>query len=363
MSTQSRSPDSQSPYIQDILSQPRILLDSVQRWDAAELTAACARIRAHGRIVLTGMGASYAALLPAWRLLVNAGFAAWLVDTADLLSLGPAFLTSQALVIVASQSGRSAEVVALMQSLTRASVIAITNEGTSPLALAAGQVLEIHAEKEHAVSTRSYVNTVALATSLACAVAACGTSTANGTSSLMGTSWSFTQDWARAADAMDAYLQHWRSRVDALKEEITASQHIFFLARGTSMAAALYGALINKEAAKQPVEAMNAAQFRHGPLELADERLATIILAGNDPGDRERNLRLARDIERYGGRSYWACSERAAPFRLLEIPAIQGPAVAALEILPLQLLSVALAEQKGLEPGAFRHLQKVTSVE
>jgi len=63
------------------------------------------------------------------------------------------------------------------------------------------------------------------------------------------------------ADGIERYLEHWRTRTDALKAALGIPDRLVLLARGASLAAAFYGALINKEAAKWPVEAMNAAQF------------------------------------------------------------------------------------------------------
>jgi glutamine---fructose-6-phosphate transaminase (isomerizing) len=74
-------------------------------------------------------------------------------------------------------------------------------------------------------------------------------------------------------------------------------------------------------------------------------------------------LRLAQDIARYGGKAVWLDAEPVSELPHLAIPRLAGPARSAVEAVPLQLLSVALAEQTGIEPGAFRHLQKVTVTE
>ena len=370
-------------YIIDILDQPEALRVGLSAWSRLDFKPIAASIRRSERVVLTGMGSSYAALLPAWRSLIKADIAAWLLDTAELLTLGSAFLTPNTLVIAASQSGRSAELIALNeQAQGRSPLIAITNDPASPITRGAAHVLELHSGVEYAVSTRSYLNTLALASILGSGV--CDESAHDPWAQAM-------KPWMDTPDPIEHYLEHWRARVDALKTALGSPDRLLLLARGSSLAAAFYGALINKEAAKWPVEAMNAAQFRHGPLELADSRLTALILAGNEPADRERNLRLASDVHRYGGRALWLDAEgesatstisnvsaevRKSPSPHRELPAVAAPAVpafnfprvpasacAAAEILPLQLLSVALAELAGIEPGVFRHLQKVTSVE
>src|SRR5262245_26105597 len=102
-----------SSYINDILGQPRALRAAFRAISTEELLTLGCLIRAHERIVLTGMGASLFAMLPAWRILVAAGIPAWHLDTAELLSLRNGLLTDRTLVIAASQSGRSAELVTL----------------------------------------------------------------------------------------------------------------------------------------------------------------------------------------------------------------------------------------------------------
>jgi glucosamine--fructose-6-phosphate aminotransferase (isomerizing) len=351
-------------YISDILYQPKALRMGLAGWKDVDFAPIVAQIRSSERVVFTGMGSSYAALLPAWRGLVKAGFSAWHLNTAELLTLGRDFLKPNALIIAASQSGRSAEIIALKdQARGRAPIIALTNEPASPMTQQAAHVLELHSGVERAVSTRSYLNTLALASILATAVCNKG-------------SWADAiTPWTDAPAIIEGYLEDWRLRVNALKVALGTPDRLILLARGASLAAAIYGALIGKEAAKWPLEAMNAAQFRHGPLELADPRLTALILAGEEPADRDRNLRLASDVHRYGGRALWLDVKREEysavdqlgwiEFHppLIELPHMPATTRPAAEILPLQLLSVALAELTGVEPGVFRHLQKVTSVE
>jgi glutamine---fructose-6-phosphate transaminase (isomerizing) len=333
-------------YVADILSQPSALRALQARRSNHEPAAAI--IRARGQIVLTGMGASFAALWPAWRRLVNAGLSAWHIETAELLSLGGLLRKPGMVFIAASQSGRSAELLSLAERIHAAHpLIAITNDPASPLATSATTVVEMHAGAEHAVSTRTYLNTLSVAGALVSAV--------NGEES--------TEADERIADAMDSYLEHWRSHVDSLKDRVGTPSRTVILGRDESFAAALYGGLILKEAAKWPVEGCTPAQFRHGPLEIADERLSALILAGTEPISRERNLKLANDIERYGGHAFWIDSEAIPGIRHIDMPRLTGAARAAAEVVPLQLLSVAIAELTGIEPGTFRHLSKVTTIE
>ena len=295
----------------------------------------------HDRVILTGMGASLAALRPAWMTLVASGVPAWLIETAELLNDAPALLAGDALVVAASQSGRSAEAVALVEA-SSATLVALTNDPSSPLAVGADVTVEIHAGVEHAVSTRSYVNTLAAAQLVGDALA--GRTVARGY-------------WGRGRGAGGVPRRRGRSMCAAVKAVVGVPERLYLLARGASLAAASCGALIAKEAAKRPVEAMSSPQFRHGPLELADERLTAIVLAGTG-ADRERNRRLYEDLERLGAVALWADVDGDIP---LAATSEDGRPMA--EIVALQLLTVALAELTGVPAGEFRHLEKVTTVE
>ena len=339
---------SSSAYLADILDQPRRLraLLLSRSWEAV---VPLAEESGFDRIVLTGMGASLFALWPAWLMLARAGRPAWLVETGELLHATPELMTSRTLVVAASQSGRSAEVVALGEHRSRFGLlVGLTNDTTSPLGEQSDVAIDIESGEERAVSTRSYVNTLAAA-ALAADILIGQTASSE---SLRG-----------GVEAIDAYLGSWRNRVDLIKEEIGLPQRLFLLGRGVSLAAAHCGALVIKEAAKWPAEAMSSGQFRHGPLELADPLMTAVILAGHMAPDRERNLRLLDDIERYGGRAALATPGLGGTRTTLPIASTVGPALAIAEVIALQLLSVAIAEQTGVEPGVFRHLGKITTVE
>jgi glucosamine--fructose-6-phosphate aminotransferase (isomerizing) len=108
---------------------------------------------------------------------------------------------------------------------------------------------------------------------------------------------------------------------------------------------------------------MSSGQFRHGPLELADPRMTAIVLAGDNHPDRQRNLRLLEDIDRYGGNGIWADTDSDTSHSNLALADADGAARGIAEIVAIQLVSVAIAEQTGIEPGVFRHLEKITTVE
>ena len=85
------------------------------------------------------------------------------------------------------------------------------------------------------------------------------------------------------------------------------------LARGGARAAAEMGALTLKEAVGLPVESLQAAQFRHGPLELAGPHLAAMVIA-TEPETRELDLAMADEL-RGLGTAVWTVTAGGAPGR------------------------------------------------
>jgi glucosamine 6-phosphate synthetase-like amidotransferase/phosphosugar isomerase protein len=73
------------------------------------------------------------------------------------------------------------------------------------------------------------------------------------------------------------------------------------------------------------------------------------------------NRNLVEDIRRAGGRAF-LCGAKTEfePMRLPEAPAALRPI---LEILPTQMISLALAALTGVEAGKFRKATKVTEKE
>jgi glucosamine--fructose-6-phosphate aminotransferase (isomerizing) len=202
-------------------------------------------------------------------------------------------------------------------------------------------VIELHSGEEHTVGTRSYLNS--LAAHLMATEAALGRPVPRDVYDMPGRLAGYLNQW-------DAHLAAWDA---AVSEEI-----LFTVGRGASLAAARTGALIVKEAAKTPLEAMSAPQFRHGPLEMADGRTCVIVLPGT-AAEAVPNDRLADDLSAVGANVVRLAGGRGPGPRMPEVRADGTRPIA--EIVPFQVLSVLLAQRRGLEPGAFRQIGKVTT--
>jgi glucosamine--fructose-6-phosphate aminotransferase (isomerizing) len=149
------------------------------------------------------------------------------------------------------------------------------------------------------------------------------------------------------------------------------------LARGRSRAAAEMAALLLKEAARFPAEAMEAGQFRHGPVELAGPGLAAFIVA-TEPSTHTLDRALAADLAASGAAVMLATNGEAVPPGTereagdgspawvhvvslgSSVPASLAPAVA---VIPMQLVAWRLSVDRDLDPMELRVATKVTTHE
>ena len=136
------------------------------------------------------------------------------------------------------------------------------------------------------------------------------------------------------------------------------------LGRGPARAAAEMGALTLKEAVGLPIESLETAQFRHGPLELAGPDLAAIVIA-TEPETRELDLRLAEELVGAGAAALVVVEDGGGPpgAMCLEIGRLDRALASAVSIVPAQLLAWKLAVHTGRPPGAYVRASKVTTRE
>jgi glutamine---fructose-6-phosphate transaminase (isomerizing) len=339
-----------NPYIKDILSQPSALREALDRYSSSTLERV--NTSDFDRIILSGMGSSYNAAYPALIQLSTQITPVQLVNAAELLHSLSGMIGTRSLLWLNSQSGRSAELVHLLDRIKTCSpacLLTFVNDSSSPMAERADVCIPIYAGTEATVSTKTYVNM--LAVNLLAAIQLGG-----------GDVDAAIREMRNAADAMDAYLSDWKTHVQELDSMLGDFDQLFLIGRGTSMSAVWNGSLINKEAAKSAFEGMHAADFRHGPLEIVAPGFAAVIFAGAGQTSA-LNRHLALEIISHGGKVIWVDSASDPEIPTLVLPVTSELSRPLVEILPMQMLTLAMARRKGLQAGQFRHVSKVTARE
>ncbi len=307
-------------------------------------------LKAFDRIVLTGMGGSDCATIPFELRLGRAGLPVWRLLSSRLLDMLE-LVTAETLLVITSQSGRSGEVVALLERLERRpkALVVVTNDGGRPLARAADHIVLLNSGREATVATKSYANTLAAFHRLAGLL--------------------LDKDDAQAVGEIRAAAQSLQARIDqddpAVEELVERmpglpSPRLALIGGGPDAATALAGAMILKEAAKVAAEGYVGGAFRHGPLELAGPRL-TAILFGRGSADESSPTALARDLAATGSTVVTIAPAAYEGSTLIAIPGATDLERLLHGMYVVQRLSVGLARKAGLVPGAFLYGQKITA--
>lgn len=341
---------SASPYIADIKEQPSALLRQADAVLPSELKSL--DLADYDRIILTGMGSSDYAGIPVERTLAARGLPVLRLDAGQLLDL-PQRATNRSLVWATSQSGRSGEVVALADQLVGQrrpkTVIATTNDPGSPLAEMSDILLELHSGDEATVSTKSYLNTLAVQRRAVAALLGKPVSEVDA---------DIRQTTSEVSDVVDAWSVP--TELARLAWNKPAARFAYVGIQDDS-ATALTGALITKEASKVPVEGYIGGAFRHGPLELAGDGLTVVLFGQGNDGDPFLPS-LARDLVSSGSTVLTVGPKPYAWTTHLPTPVRNSTlfrlAVGAVQV---QLLTIAFSQATGEIAGNFRFGQKITA--
>ena len=341
----------QGQYLRDLLNQPDSLRNTVEfLQESKELRSLASRLqkRKFKTIVLTGMGSSFHSLNPLLLQLGTAGHPAILVETSELIYYRRKLLSPDSLVVAVSQSGRSVEMIRLLsENRSRAPIIAVSNTADSPLTRRSSAAVLTRAGEEFSVSCKTYVCALMALKFLG--------------DQLCNVPWVRTRKELHAVvKPVTHYLARWKEYVESMIPGLTGIRQLFLVGRGSSLAAVGTGALILKESTQFPSEGLSSAAFRHGPFEMVGPETFVLVFAG-DSKTKELNMRLFEEVHANQG-----CAELVSQARgecgycLPNAPPSLSPV---LEILPVQMLTLALAAIKGREPGKFRLASKITTTE
>jgi glucosamine--fructose-6-phosphate aminotransferase (isomerizing) len=276
------------------------------------------------------------------------GFNCSIIESAELLHYQERFCAG-AVVVVVSRSGESVEIVKLQERLKDVAerTIGVTNEASSVLARSADVAVIVGSLADEMVAVQSYTGTVAallLLSGMVCGEfeARCG-------------------ELERVLAGMSPLIDSQIGNASEWDSFYRVGAPTYLLGRGPSYASALEGALLFSETAKEPAVGSAAGSFRHGPVEIVDSNFRAIVFA---PAGRTRelNLGLARDLVRFGGmvRVVGNFGDDYAGLTFVEVPGISEWLSPLVDIVPLQVAALRLAERKGLAVGKFRFAPQVT---
>jgi glucosamine--fructose-6-phosphate aminotransferase (isomerizing) len=310
-------------------------------------------LRSSKRIVLTGMGASLSASIPLHYMLAGRGIDVATVETAELLYFLEAGLDRDTVVVLVSRSGESIEALKLLDLLDRRQcrTVGVTNVPGSTLAVRTTESILLNSPPDELVAVQTYTAT---AVTLALLGAAC-----------LDELNSAHSDWLSAIAVFSSWIEECVAASTTWQQFVNLTAPVYFLSRGPGLASVQEGILLMHETAKCPASGMSIPQFRHGLVEVTDERFRAVVLC-TQPVTSEMDLQLASDLVRMGGhlRLIGPSTAKTQVEQLCPWPeAVPQPFVSIFETVPLQLLAYRTAEVRGVVPGTFRWSGAITSSE
>jgi glutamine---fructose-6-phosphate transaminase (isomerizing) len=247
------------------------------------------------------------------------------------------------LVVALSQSGRTPEIVSLAREFRSvgASVVAISNDGSSDLARAADLSIDLAAGPERAVPATKTVTAQMLAV-----LAVAG---GLGSPGLTG------EQVRQIPDAVATVLAD-TAGITALGAELAGPNRMAVVGRGFCYPAALETALKLQETTGVMAHGFSTADFRHGPIAVCGPESPAVLLAGSGPADQDTST-LSPELARRGAASALIGTEPAAR---VSWPALGHAGEGLLATVRGQQLALARCEALGIDPDQPAGLSKVT---
>lgn len=328
----------------EMAEQPRVLAHLAERREDIVATVRGVLPRPLRGIVLVARGSSdHAAVYGRYVLEAACGLPVALAAPSLHTLYGVSGRYGGYLAVATSQSGRTPEIVTVLEHMQQAGAtgVAVTNDASSPLADAADAVVSLEAGEERAVpATKTFTAQLAALAFLAEAVGE--------------PPWDH-RVWQALPDAVEQVLGD-PGAAEPAAAVIGDAGGLLVAGRGYLYAAALEVALKLKETARVLAQGYSAADLRHGPIAVVERHFPVVLLATSGPA--------WHDMESLAG----AVSDRGADVVRIapggDLPLgeqMTEPMAAFPAAVRGQQLAHTLALHRGLDPDHPEGLHKVTA--
>ena len=320
------------------------------------------RIERARHFYITACGTSWhAALIGKYILEEFAGIPVH-VEYASEFRYRELIIDSQSVVIAISQSGETADTLAAIQKAKEKGCLTfgICNVVGSSISRETDCGIYTHAGPEIGVaSTKAFTAQVSVLYMLALHLGR-----KNGFSKKDGIA--LTHALHNLGDCVIDVLNQSDHILTIAKETMDANNYLY-LGRGTNFPVALEGALKLKEISYIHAEGYPAAEMKHGPIALIDEKLPVVFLAPHDQ-TYEKVLSNIQEVKARKGKVI-TVTDKITPEleslsdHLIEVPVSHPRTFPILATIPLQLLAYHLAVLRGCDVDMPRNLAKSVTVE
>ncbi|HLZ58328.1 MAG TPA: SIS domain-containing protein [Ktedonosporobacter sp.] len=335
---------------QEIASQPAVVAQLLER-ETDHIRQIIAQLPPFNYVLIAARGSSDHAATYAkyiWAALAGHPIALAAPSLHTLYKTSPTM--EGALVVGISQSGQSPDIVAVLEEARKQGrpTIAITNDGSSPLATIADHVVELHTGPERSVAaTKTYTAQLAVMALFA---------------ALWSKDTQLLSELHNLPAALEATLQA-STQIARRAERYRYMDRCVVIGRGYNYSTAFEIALKLKELTYVQAIAYSSADFIHGPIATVDSGLP-VILVMPQGATFSSMLDLAGDLRQRGAELLVISdSEQALALAQTPLP-LTSPVSEWLSpitaVLPGQLLAMHLTLAKGFNPDVPRGLNKVT---
>lgn len=329
--TEGHKVDGYISYVEARATQATALGKAIERLATRVRTASdSGELQGPGPVFL-GIGASFAASNAAVWSLRERGVDAWRLGAGDTPLPLPG---GERVYIGISQSGRSTETIAALETVEPLRRRAVVNAFPSPLSDLVETAVTLGDIPDSYASTIGYTATVV----------ALG---------MIAEAWNggeIDASWHDFAAVFGAFEQERDAELDAAAQYFVDSPVADFVGNGASIGSAEAGALLFREVARIASSATGTRQYLHGAMESASEFSVHVVL-----GD-EREHELAQVL---GAAGHKVVLITAAPcaardnVTVISLPVISTTQRAALEALVMQALVERVAALRGIEIEEF----------
>ena len=320
------------------------------------------RIENASRIYITACGSSWHAGLIGKNLLEEFAQIPVHVDYASEFRYREPIIDSDTVIIAISQSGETADTLAAIRKAKDLGALAvgICNVVGSTISRETDCGIYTHAGPEIGVaSTKAFTAQVTVLFMLALHLGR-----------KKGMSKGECGRLAKALSEMGEQVDNVLSQSDhilSVAEETLEAENFLYLGRGLNFPVALEGALKLKEISYIHAEGYPAAEMKHGPIALIDEKMPVVFLAPHDK-TFDKVLSNIQEVKARNGKVITVTDRKTSELEklsdhIIEVPSSHPRTFSIVSSVPLQLLAYHLAVLRGCDVDQPRNLAKSVTVE
>ena len=352
----------------EIFEQPRAVADTLEAVgsiDPALFGARAAELLPQvNSVLILACGTSHYSSLVAKQWIESLAHIPCTVEIASEYRYRDSVPQKDALIVVVSQSGETADTLAALKhakALGHANTLAICNVATSSMVRQTAMLFLTRAGTEVGVaSTKAFTTQLIAHFLLALTLAKLRGKLSAQDEAKWLTALRHLPGAIQGALALEPHLMAWA-------QAFAGKEHALFLGRGLHYPIALEGALKLKEISYIHAEAYPAGELKHGPLALVDADMPVVAIAPNDALLEKLKSNL-QEVRARGGELYVVADldsqvtagEGMHLIRVSEHAGLLSPVV---HVIPLQLLAYHTAVLRGTDVDKPRNLAKSVTVE